>query len=388
MTPSPKTLFIACGEPSGETYAVRAARAFRQRFPRAPMEGIGSARLAGEGVRLLLDYGSISVVGLTEVVRHLPAVLRALRAAVRRATRPDVGAVLLVDFPDFNFRVGKRAHASGVPVVYFIPPQLWAWRPGRAEELGRFTNGVVVAFPFEEALLKARGVAARFAGHPLLDELAPWLDAAPDPARFGIPAGKTVVGLLPGSRPGEIRAHLPAMAAAARRIALRFPDVHFAVPLASPGFRGLVQAGLAEGAGDAGIPVAIVARDRHLLFRGMATALAASGTATLELALLGVPPVIVYRTSAITYWIGRRLAAVSSIGLPNILAGEPFLPELIHDACRPDRMAAEVEGLLGDEARRARLAARCVALRDLLRGPGPAEAVVDMLAAAGGDAWA
>ncbi len=386
MTRGPKTLFIACGEPSGETYAVRAARAFRRRFPDAPMEGIGSSRLAQEGVRLLLDYGSISVVGVTEVVRHLPAVLRALRAAVRRATRPDVGAVLLVDFPDFNFRVGKKASASGVPVVYFVPPQLWAWRPGRARELARFTKGVVVAFPFEEPLLKARGVAARFAGHPLLDELAQCFEAPPDPARFGIPAGKRLVGLLPGSRPGEIRAHLPAMAAAARRIRGRFPDVHFAVPLASPGFRGLVEATLAAGA--PGVPVTIVDRDRHLLFRGMATALAASGTATLELALLGVPPVIVYRPSAVTYWIGRSLATVSSIGLPNILAGERFLPELIHDACRPDRMAAEVEALLGDDARRAALAARCVGLRDQLRGPGPAEAVVDMLAAAGGDVWA
>ncbi len=388
MSPGPKTLFVACGEPSGETYAVRAVRAFRRRFPEAPMEGIGGPRLAGEGVRLLLDYGSISVVGVTEVVRHLPAVICALRAAGRRVTRPDVGAVLLVDFPDFNFRVGKKASASGVPVVYFVPPQLWAWRPGRARELARFTKGVVVAFPFEEPLLRSSGVAARFAGHPLLDELSASLDAAPDAARFGIPAGKTLVGLLPGSRPGEIRAHLPAMAAAARLIAARFPEAHFAVPLASPGFRGLVESLLRAEGGGPQPPVAIVERDRHLLFRGMATALAASGTATLELALLGVPPVIVYRTSALTYWIGKRLAAVSSIGLPNILAGEPFLPELIHDACRPDRMAAEVAGLLGDGARRAALAARCSSLRDRLRGPGPAEAVVDMLAAAGGDAWA
>ena len=385
MTPTPKTLFIACGEPSGETYAARAARAFRRRFPDAPMEGIGSARLAGEGVRLILDYGSISVVGVTEVVRHLPAVFRALRAAVRRATSPDVGAVLLVDFPDFNFRVGKRANASGVPVVYFVPPQLWAWRRGRAKELARFTKGVVVVFPFEEALLRESGVNARFAGHPLLDELGPCLDAPPDPGRFGIPEGKTLVGLLPGSRPGEIRAHLPAMAEAARRIAARFPEVHFAVPLASAGFRGLVASELAAAGG--GFPVTVVERERHLLFRGMATALAASGTATLELALLGVPPVIVYRTSAVTYWIGRRLASVSSIGLPNILAGEAFLPELIHDECRPDRMAAEIEAILADGARREALAGRCVALRGRLRGPGCAEAVVDMLAAAGGEAW-
>src|SRR4030066_824831 len=189
-----KTLFIVCGEPSGETYAVRVARAFRKRFPLVPMEGIGSARLANEGVRLLLDYGEISVVGMTEGARHLPAIVRAPPAAVRRATRPDVGALLLVDFPDFNYRVGKKVNKRGIPVIYYIPPQLWAWRAGRAEELARFTRGVVVPFPFEEPILREKGGNGRFAGHPLLDELRPYLDASADPGRFGIPAGKRLRG--------------------------------------------------------------------------------------------------------------------------------------------------------------------------------------------------
>jgi lipid-A-disaccharide synthase len=347
------------------------------------MEGIGSVRLAAEGVRLLMDYGSISVVGITEVVRHLPSVFGALRLAVRRASRPDVGAILLVDFPDFNFRVGKAAHAKKVPVVYYIPPQLWAWRPERARDLARFTDGVVVPFPFEEPILKAKGVRAVFAGHPLLDELRPFLEAGPDPGRFAVPEGARLVGLLPGSRIGEIRAHLPAMASAARALARRFPDVHFAVPLASPRFRAEVE----EILRGPGLPATVVENDRHLLYRGMTTAVAASGTATLELALLGVPCVIVYRTSPITYRIGKRLAAVTSIGLPNIVAGEPFLPELIQDECRPDRIEREISDLLSSEERRSGLAARCRKLRDLLQGPGPSGAVVDMLAEAAGDVW-
>ncbi|MBI5575859.1 MAG: lipid-A-disaccharide synthase [Deltaproteobacteria bacterium] len=384
MNTGPKTLFIVCGEPSGETYAASVARAFRRRFPRVPMEGIGSSRLAAEGVRLLLDYGTISVVGITEVVRHLPAVVSALRQAVRRASRPDVGAVLLVDFPDFNFRVGRKAHARNVPVIYYIPPQLWAWRRGRARELSSFTDGVVVIFPFEEPMLRGEGVNARFAGHPLLDELAPWLDASPDPARFGIPPGKRLVGLLPGSRPGEIHAHFPVMVEAAGRIAKDHPEVHFAVPLASPRFRGIVE-GVLRGSG---LPVTVVERDRHLLFRGMAAAAAASGTVTLELALLGVPAVIVYRTSEVTYQLGKRLAKVSSIGLPNIVDGLPFLPELIQAECRPDRVAGEILGLLEDAGRRETLAARCRSLREKLTGPGPSGAVVDMLAQAAGESWA
>lgn len=380
MSPAPKTLFIICGEPSGEAYAASVARAFRRRFPGAPMEGIGSASLAAEGVRLLLDYGSISVVGIVEVARHLPAILSALRAARRRVARDDVGALLLVDFPDFNFRVGRDAHRRNIPVIYYVPPQLWAWRRERARDLAAFTKGVVVPFPFEEPLLREQGVNARFAGHPLLDVLAPYLDAPPDPGRFGIPAGKRVVGLLPGSRSGEIRAHFPVMAAAAGRLAAAYPDVHFAVPLASPRFRADIERELSGKR----LPLVIVERDRHLLFRGMAAAVAASGTATLELALLGVPPVIVYRTSPVTYWIGKRLAEVSSIGLPNIVAGERFLPELIQGECRPDRIEAELRALLSDPAHRDALAARCGSLRDRLSGPGPSEAVVDMLAAEGG----
>ena len=383
MNLPPKTLFIICGEPSGETYAARVARAFRLRYPLAPMEGIGSSRLAAEGVRLLMDYARISVVGITEVVRHLPAILEALWRSMRRVTRPDVGALLLVDFPDFNFRVGRKAHGKNIPVIYFIPPQLWAWRRKRARELATFTDGVVVPFPFEEPILKERGVNVVFAGHPLLDELAPYFDADPDPVRFGVPPGKRLVGLLPGSRLGEIRSHLPVMAEAAHRVLERFPDVHFAVPLASPRLREAV-----ESAGRLrGLPVTLVENDRYLLFRGMETAAAASGTGTLELALLGVPPVIVYRTSRITYWIGKRLAEVASIGLPNILAGEPFLPELIQEECRPDRISEELGALLSRPERREALAVRCRSLREMLAGSGPSEAVVSMLGREAGDIW-
>ncbi len=383
MTKAAKTLVILCGEPSGEAYAVRVARAFRKRFPRAAMEGIGGGRLAGEGVRILFDYAEISVVGITEVFRRLPAILRAMRAAVRRTSEADVGALLLVDFPDFNFRVGKRANSLGVPVIYYVPPQIWAWRPGRARELARFTRGVVVPFPFEEPIFKENGANVRYAGHPLLDELAPYFGAPAETRKFGIPDGRRIVGLLPGSREEEIRRHFPPMIEAASRIAARFPDVHFAVPLVAAGFRELIRAGLTG----TSLPLTIVENDRFSLFRGMTAALSASGTATLELALLGVPPVIVYRTSFLTFRIGKRLARVSCIGLPNIVAGRRFLPELIQDDCRPDAMVREVANLLSDDGRRRELSEKCLALRDVLAGTGPSDAVVDMIAQEAGDVW-
>jgi len=348
------------------------------------MEGIGSALLAAEGVKILRDYGDISVIGFTEALRRLPAIRAALSAVTDRVRRPDIGAVLLVDFPDFNFRVGKTAARRGIPVIYYVPPQVWAWRSGRAKTLSRFTRGAVVLFPFEVAFLRASGVNAVFAGHPLLDELAPFLDAPPDPERFGIPRGKRGIGLLPGSRPGEIAAHLPVLLDAARLLLLRFPDLHFALPVARPALRGAIAREVA----DSGVPVTLVDEGRQLLFRGLEAAVAVSGTVTLELALLGVPAVIVYRTSWLSYQIGRRLAKVDRVGLPNIASGETFLPELLQDDCTPQRIADAAGEILADPALGERLRTKGLLLRSLLRGTGPTEAVVSMLGKEAAESWA
>ena len=379
----PRTLFLLCGEPSGEVYAARVARAFRERYPGVPLEGIGSSRLEREGVRLLRDYGDISVMGFTGVVRRLPEIRSALRAAKDRVSRPDIGAVVLVDFPDFNFRVGLAAWKRGVPVVYYIPPQVWAWRAGRARTLARFARGAVVLFPFEEGFLRRYGVNAVFAGHPLLEELAPALEAPAEPARFGIPGGKRVVGLLPGSRPAEVEKHLQALLSAARIVAERNPDVHFALPVARPSLRESIER---ETSG-CGLPLTLVVEDRHRVFRCMRAALAVSGTVTLELALLGVPSVIVYRTNWLNYHIAKRLAKVRHAGLPNLASEAPFLPELIQDDFTPARAADALCGMLEDESRLEALRGRCLALRETLRGPGPTEAVVDMLGREAADAW-
>lgn len=379
----PRTLFLLCGEPSGEAYAARVARAFRERHPGVPMEGIGSQRLESEGVRLLRDYGDISVMGFTGVVRRLPEILRFLRAAKERVSRPDVGAVVLVDFPDFNFRVGMAAWRRGVPVVYYIPPQVWAWRAGRARKLARFTRGAVVLFPFEEAFLKRYGVNAVFAGHPLMEELAPVLDAPADPGRFGVPAGKRVVGILPGSRAGEVEKNLPVLLSSGRLVADRIPDVHFVLPVARAAHRETIERGVAG----CGLPLTLVSEDRHRLFRCMHAAMAVSGTATLELALLGVPSVIVYRAAWLNYQIAKRLAKVRSIGLPNLVSGEPFLPELIQDDFTPARAADALCGMLEDPDRHKALRDRCLALRKILAGPGPTEAVVGMLGREAAGAW-
>ncbi|HEX9191547.1 MAG TPA: hypothetical protein VF847_05585, partial [Candidatus Deferrimicrobiaceae bacterium] len=314
---------------------------------------------------------------------RLPEIRRALRAAKDRVSRPDIGAVVLVDFPDFNFLVGLAAWKRGVPVIYYIPPQVWAWRTGRARTLARFTRGVVVLFPFEEGFLKRYGVNAVFAGHPLLEELAPVLEAPAEPARFGIPAGKRVVGLLPGSRPAEVEKNLAVLLSSGRLVADRAPDVHFVLPVARPSLRESIERGISG----CGLPLTLVSEDRHRLFRCMLAAVAVSGTVTLELALLGVPSVIVYRASWLNYRIAKSFAKVRSIGLPNLASGEPFLPELIQGDFTPARAAEALCGILEDKARLEALRGRCLALRETLRGTGPTEAVVDMVGREAAGAW-
>jgi len=380
----PKTLFFLCGEPSGEMYAVRVAREFRGRFPEVPMEGIGGHRLESEGVKLLRDYTKISVVGFTEILSHLSAIRETLAAVKERIRRGDIGAVVLVDFPEFNFRVGLAARACGIPVIYYIPPQLWAWRTGRARTIAKFTKGVVVLFPFEETLLREYGVNAVFAGHPLLDELEPWLDAQPDSGRFGLPEGKTAIGLLPGSRLGEVSRHLPILLEAARILLKKHPDLCFALPVAGPALKKPIESEIKV----SGLPVALVESKSYLMFRGLTAAVSVSGTATLELALLGVPSVIIYKASGISYRIGKMLAKVDRVGLPNIVAGEIFLPELIQNDCAPERIADTMGSMLEDHKRLADLKVKCLSLRDRLRGPGAAKEVVDMLATEAREAWA
>ena len=379
----PKTLFFLCGEASGEMYAVRVAREFRRRFPEVPMEGIGGHRLESEGVKLLRDYTKISVVGVTEILSHLPSIRETLAAAKERIRRGDIGAVVLIDFPEFNFRVGLAARACGIPVIYYIPPQLWAWRTGRARTIAGFTKGAVVLFPFEETLLREYGVNAVFAGHPLLDELEPWLDAQPDPGQFGLPEGKTVIGLLPGSRSGEVSRHLPVLLEAARILLKKHPDICFALPIASPALKEPIEREIKR----SDLPVALVESKSYLMFRGLTAAISVSGTVTLELALLGVPSVIIYRTSRISYIIGKMLVKVDRIGLPNIVTGERFLPELIQNDCAPEKIADAMCAMLEDHKKLADIRNKCLSLRDRLRGPGAANAVVDMLETEAREAW-
>lgn len=365
-------VLIVAGEASGDLHAANLLRALRSLAPGAEAFGVGGGRLRAEGLECIARSEELSVMGLAEVLRHLPRLLRLARRVRTEgvARRPDVA--VLVDSPDFNLPLAKHLHRAGVPVAIYISPQLWAWRSGRVRRIRRDVRRVLCILPFEVEFYERNGVAAEYVGHPLVDELAPVMasPAERDPM---------AVALLPGSRWHEVSALLPGMAEALRLLAERRPGVRGRLIVAP----GLDPDRLLPLAGPARELLDVVLADRHRALSGCAAAMVASGTATLECALLDVPMVVGYRLHGLTYALARRLVKVPHVALANLVAGERLAAELVQGAFTPERLAAEVERLLGEagEVQRQGLAR----VRARLGEPGAsARAAAAVVAVAGG----
>ena len=304
--------------------------------------------MAAAGVRLVQRAEPVTVVGGTEALGRLPALWSAFRGLRRHLRYRRPGVLVLIDFPEFNLRLARVAHRLGVPVVYFVAPQLWAWRPGRVRTMARDVNRVLAIFPFEVGLYQEAGVPVEFVGHPVLDFL-PALDR--ETARSGLATeGETLVGLLPGSRDAEIRRHLPVLLGAAHRIAARRPRTRFALPVAHT----IAVAGVAAAVRASGLPIEVLPRDAYRVMAAADLLLVASGTATLEAACYGTPMVVLYRLSAVSHAIARRLVrGVSHISLPNIVAGREIVRELLQGQATPDAIAGAALQLLEDDVARA-----------------------------------
>ena len=367
-------LLIVAGEASGDRHAARLVQALRA-FASADAFGVTGAELAAAGVRRIADANELAVTGFTAVLARLPRILRVERAVLEAAARERPRAALLVDSPGFNFRIGPRLARRGIPVFYYIAPQVWAWRAERARAMSRWVRRLAVVFPFEEALFRDAGVETRFVGHPLLEDLAPEVDAAALRARLGIATGAPILGLLPGSRRVEWRAHLEPMLATARALMVTRPDLVTLVAVA-PGLDDLVPSELDRD----GSRVRAVRGLTHAVQAAATCCVVASGTATLETALFGTPLVIVYRTSALNYAIARRLVHLERIGMPNIVAGEEVAPERIQDQCTPEALAPVLARWLDDPAARAAASARLGTVRERLGAPGASERAARWLA--------
>lgn len=329
-------VLIVAGEASGDLHAANLLGALRTFVPGVQAFGVGGERLRGEGLECVAQSEELSVMGLAEVLRHLPRLLRLARHVRQKAVtrRPDIA--VLVDSPDFNLPLAKHLCRVGIPVTIYISPQLWAWRSGRVRRIRRDVRRVLCILPFEVEFYRRHGVAAEYVGHPLVDELAPVM-ASPGERDPGM------VALLPGSRWHEVSSLLPGMAQALRLLAARRPGVRGRLIVAP----GLEPDRLLPLTGPARELLDVVVADRHRALSGCAAAMVASGTATLECALLGVPMVVGYRLHGLTYALARRLVRVPHVALANLVAGERLAAELVQDAFTPERLAAETERLLG-----------------------------------------
>jgi len=359
---------ISCGEASGDLYAGALIGAMRDLDPDVEVFGFGGGRMEAAGGRLVGDYRGFSVTGLVEAVRVLPKswkMLRALSAEAERV-RPDV--FVAIDFPDFNFRLLPVMKRLGVPVVYYVSPQLWAWRPGRLETLKQYVSRMLVIFPFEQTIYEKAGVPVEFVGHPLVDLAVSGRGRLEILEAAGLDAGKPVVALLPGSRPNELTQILPTLVDAAILIRRQVPEAQFLIARA-PALDEALFAPL-DRLRQAGVPCPVLTSAADDVLSAADVVVTASGTATVQAALHGRPMVIVYRLAPLTFAIGRRFVRVHSYGMVNLVAGEPVVPELIQDAFTPESVAGETVMLLTDGARAAAMRQALEGVRARLGAPG------------------
>ena len=360
-------ILISAGEASGDLHGARLLAAMRRKRPDLSAFGMGGERLEAEGLRRIVRSDALSVVGVFEVFEKLPALSKALGRMSEAAAgkRPD--AAILIDFPDFHALLARRLHRAGVPLLYYVSPQVWAWRAGRARAIARLARRIVTLFPFEAEIYLRLGADAVCAGHPLVDDVREGL--ASDPA---LPRGsRRRLVLLPGSRVAEVRKHWAPMLEAAAPLARRFDlDV---VALRAPGLPDEVFAGAAQG------NVSVVSTGRHAQLASADLAFVASGTATLEAALCGTPMVVVYRTAAATYALAKALVKLRWISLVNIVAGREVVPELLQDDVNAARLEREAAALFDSPERLGQMRADLAEVARKLGPPGASERAADAI---------
>lgn len=366
-----REVLLVAGEASGDMHAAGLAEALHRIRPELKLVGVGGAQMARAGVTLLERSDTLAVMGFAEVLRTIPRHYALLRTLRRRLQSGTVGALVTVDYPGFNLRLAEAARAAGVPVLYYITPQVWAWGAKRLPKMARLITRAAVILPFEEALLRQHGIDATFVGHPLLDRAAGLPDRAEARRQLGLPPAGRLLAIFPGSRQQEIDRHIDAFVATATLLQERDPTLHVVVS-ASP------HVTIPEER----CPLPRVRNASLLLLRAADAALCKSGTTTLEAAVAGCPLIVGYRTSTWTHAIARRLVRIPHIGLVNVVAGREVAKEFVQDALQPASMADAVEPLLdGTSPIRARLVDDLATVRNQLGAPGAAARVAEMASA-------
>ena len=375
---TPPQILISAGEASSDMYAACLAIALRERTG-AIFFGMGGPRMAEAGVELLADYHEVAVVGIAEVLHKIPSVFRVQRMLAREAVRRKASLAILVDSPGTHMGVARRLKNHGIPVGYFIGPQVWAWRSGRVRIVKRRVKRMVVIFPFEEKIYRDAGVPVDFVGHPLADVVKPTMTRAEFAARHGLAVDRLIVALLPGSRGSEMTRNFPIILEACERLTLEMSKdsvpqfVHAAAPGLAPVFSS-------TGGGRSGVIVKRIEGETYDTLAAADCAIVASGTATVEAALLGTPMVVVYRVAPLTAFILSRMVHTPFFSMVNLVAGRRVVPELMQDDFTPAAVASEVRHLLESREAREEMKAGLAIVRTRLGSGGAIERAADVFA--------
>jgi len=369
-TPSAKSIMIVAGEASGDLHGAALVKALRGIAGDLNIFGVGGEELEKSGVEILCHSEKLAVMGVTEVFSSLREILKSLRLlkSEMRRRRPDL--LLLIDFADFNLRLAESARRLKIPVFYYITPKVWVWRKNRVKKLARCVDCAGVILPFEESYLQERGVRAKYVGNPVLDSVKISLSRSQFCRRYGIDENKSVVGIFPGSRKKEVSALLPIFLEAARRMQRKYArDLAFCIPLASTlTLETLEQSGLKDFYGE--LDLHVLPHDRFELMASCDAVVAASGTVTLELAILGVPMVVAYKLSQVSYLIGRMFIDIPYFSLVNIIAGKNVVTELLQEQVHPAAVEIELARILFDEGVRRTMKEELAEIRKILGRDG------------------
>ena len=367
-------VMIIAGEASGEMHGAGLVAALKASRSGIDIFGIGGDRMERAGCALIYHIEKFSVMGITEVIRHLPFIRRALRRmdGLLESRRPDL--MILIDYPDFNLRLARKARKRGIPVLYYISPQVWAWRSRRIHSIVRLVDCMAVVFPFEVELYEKAGGKVVFVGHPMLEALESRQSKAGFCEGAGLDPDRPIIGMLPGSRVMEVERMLPAMAGTLKKVQQDLPDTQGVIGLAPT----VPRAGLAGNFEGHAKVIPVVENSTYEVMRHADLLLVTSGTATLESACFGTPLLVLYRMSRVSWWIARRLVSIPDIGLVNVVAGRRIAPEFLQDAVEPKTLAPVVLELLRDPKKRLEMTQRLREVKDRLGTPGASSRVADL----------
>ena len=364
---------LVVGEASGDAHGAQFVEALHRRDSQVKVYGVAGEQLERSPFEPLFSVSQLTGMGLVELAGNLKNIWRAYSLLKRtlRTRRPNL--LVLIDFPEFNLRLARFAKSLGIPVLYYVSPQIWAWRKNRVKHIARWVDHMAVIFPFESEFYERHGVRVSFVGHPLLEIVKANVGRAETLTKLDLDPSRPVIALLPGSRRAEVTRHLPAMAEAALALSRERKAQFFCVRAAT-----INSAELRSWLDQAGVRIPIVEDDRYGAIQASDVAWTASGTATLEIALLGRPMIIIYRLSWLTYLVARWLVRVDHIGMVNLIAGQRLMPELIQQDVNAERIAAETRVLLDDAQWRARITEELSKLRERLGRPGAADRVAEL----------